>query len=169
MIPILYGSKIKVKIVCLKKYDISNVARSSKDEFRRRRKKWGFGKIYVNEPADPVSCSQRWRAEKIKIYPEEYIYDLPLEIALSHIKRYRSINKFLSSWWVDENLNRPLTGTEKWEYLKASMGKYGWDPLQPACVRIRSVKPPIIVNGHHRIAIAHHLNITNIPINFLYS
>ena len=89
MIPTPYGSKIKVKIVCLKKYDISNVARSAKDEFRRRRKKWGFGQIYINEPADPVSCSQRWQVEKVKIYPEEYIYNLPLEIALSHIKRYK--------------------------------------------------------------------------------
>lgn len=166
---ILYGLKIKVKIVCLKKYDISNAARSAKDEFIRRKKKWGFGKVYTNELVDIIYCAQQWQLEKIKIYPEENIYSLPLEIALSYIKKYRSINKFLSSWWVDENLNRPLTGEEKWEYLKLSMEKYGWDPLQPACIRIRSIKPPIIVNGHHRIAIAHHLNINNIPINFLYS
>lgn len=155
--------------MCLKKYDISNVARSPKDEFIRRKKKWGFGKVYTNQEADLPYCSHQWQVEKIKVYPEEYIYNLSLEIALTHIKRYRSIRKFLSSWWVDEDLNRPLTGEEKWTYLKLSMEKYGWDPLQPACIRIRSVKPPIIVNGHHRIAIAHHLQMINIPINFLYS
>jgi hypothetical protein len=49
------------------------------------------------------------------------------------------------------------------------MQTHGWDTYQPACIRIRRFKKAIVINGHHRIAIAHHLKMLYVPISFLYS
>lgn len=169
MILIFYGKLTRVKIVYLKKYNISYICKSLEAELSLRRRKWGFGHTYNEAIIDLQLCSEKWQIEKIKIYPEEYIYNIPISTVLQHIKQYRSMRRFLGSWWVDEVLQRPLTGEEKWHYLKESMTKYGWDINQPGCIKIRSSKPPIVVNGNHRISIANELNFVNIPINFLYS
>lgn len=168
MYPIAFGSKRKVEIVCLKKYDISNITKSEKDEMRLRNKKWGFGETYTDEIADIELCTTDWQKNNNKLYLENYIYKISTENILMYIKKYRSKRKFLSSWWFDEELKRHLTGEEKWNFLINSLQKYGWDPQQPACIRIRKPKKAIVVNGHHRIAIAHYLKIPYVPISFLY-
>lgn len=168
MYPIVFGRKRKVEIVCLKKYDIFNITKSKKDELKLRNKKWGFGEIYTDQIADIELCTTDWQKNN-KLYLENHIYKISTETILMYIKKYRSKRKFLSSWWFDEELKRRLTGEEKWNFLINSMQKYGWDPQQPACIRIRKLKKPIVINGHHRIAIANHLKILYVPVNFLYS
>lgn len=154
--------------MCLKKYDIYNITKTETEELRLRNKKWGFGKVYVDIQADILLCDHHWKYNRHIIYPIENIYYIPLKQILPYIKKYRSKKKFLTSWWIDESLQRPLTGVEKWDMLTASMKKYGWDNLQPACIKITQKKQPIVVNGHHRISIADYLNISKIPVNFIY-
>lgn len=169
MYPIVFGKKRKAEIVSLKKYDIFNITKSKKDELRLRRKKWGFGEIYTDQIPDIELCTTNWQQNNNKIYLENYIYKIPIETILPYIKKYRSKRKFLPSWWIDEELKRRLTGQEKWDFLIASMQTHGWDEYQPACIKIRRAKKAIVINGHHRIAVAHHLNISYAPISFLYS
>lgn len=139
------------------------------DAMRERMKgaKWGFGEILQKDKVDVEQVIQVWKNEDRKLYDERNVYFVKTEEVSKYIKKLRNKRKSLTSWWVGEDGKR-LTGVEKWEYLLQSIKDNGWDWTQPAVLIVRKKRRSVVINGHHRLAVALELGLKEVPVCFLY-
>lgn len=128
------------------------------------RTKIGLGCEFRNERISLSRVEDRWRGGN-QLVSETAIFEVDIGelIPLCHRRQGRG----LSSWFILEELQRPLSGNEKWSYLRALLKDHGWDVTQPGCIEV-SAKGLRLCNGHHRLALASELGFVSVPCCILF-
>ena len=114
-----------------------------------------------NSSANLESIIDAWQSEKKKI-AYEGVFNIDELLPYKEYEHTRDTSRS----GIAKSGGSDLSGTAKWDTLKADMEKNGWDSSDPLWLAIGRNGVIKVAEGNHRLAIAQEIGIKQIPVKF---